>query len=335
MASTGTDLVLWRLVQGSGAALGFATATPLLVGAFPPRQRVRALGINSTAWVTGMIVGPVVGGALVGSVGWRWIFYVTVPFALAGVLAGAFALPAVRLTRQKIRPDWTGAVSFSLVLLGFFVPWERRVMQPLFELALFRQPYFWVGMVVVTTYSLGIMAMTFLLTFYLQGAPRLSPLYSGLMLVPMAAPQFVLAPVGSIRPCSADHRRPEPPCRRSALAEPARTSAVSLGNGPAAAPDLGGQRTGLAVTPEAGDVGGASRPSRSRVGDVLHLAQFRSRALIHLGTDCCRDQPSAGCGGPGLPRYGRGALPSSRPCPGAIHRRRIPSLRRLPSGRAL
>ncbi len=226
LAPTGTLLVLWRLVQGVGAALGFATATPLLVGAFPSRQLGRALGINSTAWVTGMIVGPVVGGALVGSLGWRWIFYVTVPFALAGVIAGAWVLPGGRPTRQKVPTDWTGAASFSLglvalllaltqglawgwgsvriigllvasvLLLGFFVAWERRVVQPLFDLALFRHPYFRVGMVVVTTYSIGIMAMTFLLTFYLQVALRLSPLDAGLALVPMAAPQFVLAPVG-------------------------------------------------------------------------------------------------------------------------------------------
>ncbi|MGH7691301.1 MAG: MFS transporter [Candidatus Dormibacteria bacterium] len=226
LAPSGTVLVLWRLVQGVGAALGFATATPLLVGAFPSRQLGRALGINSTAWVTGMIVGPVAGGALVGSLGWRWIFYVTVPFALAGVVAGAAILPRTRPIRRHVPADWVGAISFSLglvalllaltqglawgwtsarivglfvasvLLIGFFVLWERRLLQPLFELSLFRNLHFRLGMAVVTTYSLGIMAMTFLLTFYLQGGLHLSPLDSGLMLVPMAAPQFVLAPLG-------------------------------------------------------------------------------------------------------------------------------------------
>ncbi|HVC38950.1 MAG TPA: MFS transporter [Candidatus Dormibacteraeota bacterium] len=226
LAPTGAALVLFRVVQGVGAALGFATATPLLVSAFPSGQLGRALGINSTAWVSGMIVGPVVGGALVGSFGWRWIFYVTVPFALAGVVAGAFVLPGGRPAGRRGATDWLGAISFSLglvalllaltqglawgwsslrivslalaavVLLGFFVVWERLVADPLFDLSLFRHPYFRVGMVVVTTYSIGIMAMTFLLTFYLQGALRLSPLVSGLALVPMAAPQFILAPIG-------------------------------------------------------------------------------------------------------------------------------------------
>lgn len=226
LASSGTVLVLWRLVQGAGAALGFATATPLLVGAFPPRQLGRALGINSTAWVSGMIVGPVVGGALVGTLGWRWIFYVTVPFGVAGVVAGARFLPSARPHHQHVGADWAGAISFSLglvslllaltqglawgwgsvrilallaaagLLLIFFVAWERRVAQPLFDLSLFRNLHFRTGMVVVTAYSIGIMAMTFLLTFYLQGALRLSPLDAGLALVPMAAPQFLLAPVG-------------------------------------------------------------------------------------------------------------------------------------------
>lgn len=142
--------------------------------------------------------------------GWREIFYVTVPFALAGVIAGAFALPGGRPSHQQVSTVLTGAVSFSLglvalllamtqglawgwgsarivglfvaaaVLLGFFVLWERRVAQPLFELSLFRHPYFRVRMVVVTTYSIGIMALTFRLTFYHQVALRLSPLDSGL-----------------------------------------------------------------------------------------------------------------------------------------------------------
>lgn len=226
LAPNGGALVLWRLVQGVGAALSSATAVPLVVSAFPRRQTGRALGINSTAWVMGAIVGPVAGGALVGTLGWRWIFFVTVPFAVVGVVAGAMVLPTDRASARGVRTDWAGAAAFTLglvallvalseglawgwasarivgllvlaaVALVFFAYWEMRLEHPMFELKLLRSLHLRTGLAVVTFYSTGMFATTFLLTFYLQGAMNLSPLQAGLALVPVAAPQLVVAPLG-------------------------------------------------------------------------------------------------------------------------------------------
>ncbi len=226
LASSGEVLVGWRLLQGVGAALSSATAVPLIVGAFRPSETGRALGINSTAWVMGSIVGPVAGGALVGTLGWRWIFYVTVPFAAAGLVAGALLLPNDHASGRGLATDWAGAGAFtaalvallvalseglawgwgsariigllavSAVCLAFFVAWELRARRPTFDLRLLRNRQLRVALAVVSFYATGMFATTFLLTFYLQGALRLSPLEAGLALLPIAVPQLVLAPLG-------------------------------------------------------------------------------------------------------------------------------------------
>jgi len=108
VAPSGAFLIGARLLQGAGAALGLATAVPLIVEAFPPGQLGRALGINSTAWVLGSIIGPVAAGALVATRGWRWVFFVTVPFGLAGWVGGWWALPRDRPRARRPVVDGAG-----------------------------------------------------------------------------------------------------------------------------------------------------------------------------------------------------------------------------------
>lgn len=227
LAPTGTLLLLFRFIQGAGAALSLATATPIIVAAFPPKELGRALGINSTSWVMGSIVGPVVGGILVSTLGWRWIFFVAVPFAILGIVGALFVLKEPPSTVRS-KTDWQGALTFGLglvallvvmslgqrwgwtswhtVLLGLmtlilfvgFVVAETRVTSPMFNLALLRHRHYRSGLGVTILYSIGFFATTFLLTIYLQGAAHLSPMDAGLMLVPLSAPQLVMGPVGGM-----------------------------------------------------------------------------------------------------------------------------------------
>lgn len=224
---SGTALVLFRLLQGSGAALALATATPILVHSFPRHELGRAIGINSTSWVLGAIVGPVVGGILVGTLGWRWIFFVTVPFALLAVIGAWRILPnevvspgggessdrwgaltfgaglaALLLTLSLGQPwGWLSTRTLFLAgaavaLLAAFVLVEVRDRLPMFDLGLLRHPHYRAGLAVTVSYSIAYFAVTFLLTIYLQGAVHLSPLLAGIMLIPFAAPQLVMGPVG-------------------------------------------------------------------------------------------------------------------------------------------
>lgn len=225
MASSGDWLLVFRFVQGAGAALALATATPIIVATFPPQELGRALGINSTAWVMGSIVGPVAGGLLVGTLGWRWIFFVAIPFAVLGIIGSLLVLED-HSAKVPAKTDWAGAVTFGLgllalllalsfgqrwgwgsgrvvglmaatvALLGGFLWAEKRQQHPMFDLSLLSHRHYRAGLGVTVTYSIGFFATTFLLTIYLQGAVHLSPVAAGLMLVPLSAPQLIMGPVG-------------------------------------------------------------------------------------------------------------------------------------------
>ncbi|ODA41905.1 MFS transporter [Desulfosporosinus sp. BG] len=103
IASSEIVLILYRVIQGSGAALALATATPIIIKTFPEEQLGLALGINATSWVIGALIGPVAGGVLISSFGWRSIFFVTVPFALFGIIGAAIVLKDNEILKKQKR----------------------------------------------------------------------------------------------------------------------------------------------------------------------------------------------------------------------------------------
>src|SRR5918998_3791789 len=93
-----TQLILWRIVQGIGAAFLFANAAALVTDAFPKEQLGVAMGTNTMVAATGLVLGPVLGGGLV-AIDWPWVFWFNVPLALAGAAWGALIL------RERANPD--------------------------------------------------------------------------------------------------------------------------------------------------------------------------------------------------------------------------------------
>src|SRR5580692_1223569 len=86
-------LIALRVVQAGGAALLQANSVALVVTSVPARTRRAALGVQAAAQAVGLACGPVVGGVLVGTVGWRWVFLINVPVGLLAVVAGWYLLP--------------------------------------------------------------------------------------------------------------------------------------------------------------------------------------------------------------------------------------------------
>ncbi|WP_169088669.1 MFS transporter [Paenibacillus sp. PL91] len=227
MAGSGEALIVARLLQGSGAAMAMASSTPILIRAFPPNELGVALGINNIAWVTGSLIGPVVGGALIGEFGWRSMFYSVVPFGIIGLAVGILFLKD-SFEGEKAKTDWPGMLTFSaglttllivlsegqawgwasirtlvlfvtvVVLWSAFVFIEMKARYPLFHLSLFAYRNYSIGLGITMSYCIGYFAVTILLTLYLQGVHNLSPLESGLMLIPLSVPQLFTAPFGGI-----------------------------------------------------------------------------------------------------------------------------------------
>src|SRR3954470_8235620 len=97
-AADGTELILWRIVQGIAGAFLFANAAALVTDAFPREQLGLAMGTNTMVAAVGLVLGPVLGGVLV-SIHWHWVFWFNVPFGLAGAAWGGYVL------HELARPD--------------------------------------------------------------------------------------------------------------------------------------------------------------------------------------------------------------------------------------
>src|SRR3954464_7762783 len=94
----GTQLILWRIAQGIGGAFLFANSSAIVTDAFPKEQLGLAMGTNTMVAAVGLVIGPVLGGALV-AISWHWVFWFNVPFA------GLGSLWAYTILRELAKPD--------------------------------------------------------------------------------------------------------------------------------------------------------------------------------------------------------------------------------------
>ncbi|MGN6800000.1 MAG: MFS transporter [Gaiellaceae bacterium] len=223
-ASSGTELIVWRVLQGIGGAFLFANAAALVTDAFPRRQLGLAMGTNTMVAAVGLVIGPVLGGALV-AIAWPWVFWFNVPFALAGSLWGLLVLEersgrseergldlvgvttyVVGLTGLVLAlskgglSGWTNSLvivglALAVVLLPIFVIVEHRGRAPMLDLALFEDRLFSAASAAAFLNGLSRFALMFLFVFYFQGPQGQSPIMAGLELAPMAIGMLVASPL--------------------------------------------------------------------------------------------------------------------------------------------
>ena len=204
----------------------FGTVLALIAQEFAPRERKTALGIWGASVGVGVAVGPLVGGALVDSLGWEWIFFVNVPI---GVLTVALALAKLREARDPSpgRLDWAGLVTFSTALfllvfgvlrgngegwssprssaaspvgaalLAAFAAIELRSRSPMLDVRLFRVPAFTGASIASFAVAASVFSMLLYIVLYLQNVLGLSPLEAGLRLLPITAMAFVFSPLAA------------------------------------------------------------------------------------------------------------------------------------------
>jgi EmrB/QacA subfamily drug resistance transporter len=223
-ASSGTELIVWRILQGIGGAFLFANAAALVTDAFPRRQLGLAMGTNTMVAAVGLVIGPVLGGALV-AIAWPWVFWFNVPFALAGSLWGLLVLEersgrseergldlvgvttyVVGLTGLVLAlskgglSGWTNSLvivglALAVVLLPIFVLVEHRGSAPMLDLSLFEDRLFSAASAAAFLNGLSRFALMFLFVFYFQGPQGQSPIMAGLELAPMAIGMLIASPL--------------------------------------------------------------------------------------------------------------------------------------------
>jgi len=223
--STGV-LVAARAAQGVGAAIVLPLTLTLLSAAVPVEKRGLALGAWSGISGLGVALGPVVGGAVVDGISWHWIFWLNVPIGLALVplsarflsesrgpasrldlpgiaLAGAGLLGVVYGIVRGEALGWTsativGSIAAGLALLVAFVAWEHRAPAPMLPLRFFRSRAFSATNGTSLAMFFGVFGSIFLLSQFFQTTQGLSPLQSGLRVLPWTIMPMFVAPVAGI-----------------------------------------------------------------------------------------------------------------------------------------
>jgi EmrB/QacA subfamily drug resistance transporter len=214
-----------RALQGVGGSMLNPVAMSIITNVFTdPRERARAIGAWGAVVGISLALGPIVGGALTESVGWRAIFWINVPIGLAAVVLTALFVPESRAQRPRRvdplgqvlvivtlasltyaiiegpRAGWSSAQSIgmfalaALALAGLLV-YEPRRKDPLIELRFFRSAPFSGATVIAVSAFAAFSGFLFLNTLYLQDVRGYSALQAGLCTLPMALAALACSPL--------------------------------------------------------------------------------------------------------------------------------------------
>ncbi|MGC8555624.1 MAG: MFS transporter [Conexivisphaera sp.] len=225
LAPSGLALVIFRGIQGIGAAMLTANSFALISQVFPPNERGRAFGMNAIVWGAGSILGIILGGVIITYTTWRAIFLINVPIGVFGTLWAYRSIrpDAARSSGESF--DLVGAGTFTAALLSLllaftwgllyswsdpyvgaflaasaiafagFLVWEARFCDdPIVDVGLFRNRVFSLSVGVAMLQSLALFAVNFLLMFYFEGIAGVPILTAAYLLLPMSAMSMIVGP---------------------------------------------------------------------------------------------------------------------------------------------
>jgi EmrB/QacA subfamily drug resistance transporter len=225
LAPTVDLLIVFRMLQAVGGSMLNPVAMSIITNTFTdPRERAQAIGVWGGVVGLSMSVGPLVGGALVDSAGWRYIFWINVPVVLIALLLTMRFVPESRaMVARRIDPvgqvlvvlllagmtygiiegreaGWTSPLILSCFVIAVaalvgLVLYERRRDQPLLEPRFFRSAPFSGATLIAVAGFAALSGFLFLNSLYLQEVRGFSALHAGLLTLPMAAMTVVFAPI--------------------------------------------------------------------------------------------------------------------------------------------
>jgi EmrB/QacA subfamily drug resistance transporter len=218
-------IVTARVVQGAMTGLIRPLAMEAMFSVFPPQQRGMATAIYGMSLGLPLTLATVIGGALVESLTWRYVFFVAPPACVIALVMGYFFLPGREGSGPRPRFDWTGAVSlfvcifalltaiangqrwgwdsgavqgllaFSLVLGAGFIWWERRTDLPLLDLAIFSHKGFLAGCIAIFLFGGSFYAIMYLLPLFVQTILGYGPVTAGMLFLPSTVVLGLLVPI--------------------------------------------------------------------------------------------------------------------------------------------
>jgi EmrB/QacA subfamily drug resistance transporter len=225
VAMTSGQLIAFRVLQGIGGAMIMANGRALVTVNVPVSERGKALGLTSMAFHVGYIAGPTLGGFVIDRLGWRWIFYLTIPIGLAAAYFAWRVLKERPRSEAEIKIDFAGAgllllantsfiyavnqmphlgwrhptvllflVAASAGLAGFIYA-EQRAANPILSLSLFRDRLFTSANLSLFFITSTQSAVSVLLPFYLQNLIGFTPTQMGWIMIGSSVVIIAVAPL--------------------------------------------------------------------------------------------------------------------------------------------
>ncbi len=232
-------LIAARGIQGIGAGAIFATVFTLIADVFPnPAERAKYQGLFFAVFSLSSVIGPIVGGGITDTLGWRWVFYVNVPVGILSLALLPFVLPNTE-RHARGRVDWLGALTstigvvalllaftwigqgdawtapqvmgaflVTLVSFALFVPIEQRASDPIIPFALYRNRTISAVTAMMFLISIPMFGIIFYTPLYLQGVVGESAATSGAILIPLVLTMTLVSVVGGQLISRIGHVRP-------------------------------------------------------------------------------------------------------------------------------
>jgi EmrB/QacA subfamily drug resistance transporter len=217
-------LIAFRVIQAIGAAMTLTLAFALITEAFPPHERGKALGLNSTIVSVGVVIGPTIGGVILDVLTWHWLFFVAVPVGIIGIFIALRYIPDFRPEGRQTF-DYAGAVTLFISLtalllaltlgqrLGFgsplilwllagwiiflamFIAIEWRTAQPMIEPKLLQNQRFSLNLTTRLLTFVSISGTIILIPFYLEDGLGYSTRQVGLLLTVTPICLGIISPI--------------------------------------------------------------------------------------------------------------------------------------------
>ena len=219
-----TELILFRALQGLGAGIIVTVPKKIIAEMIPPRQRGKYMGLFGIAGGISTVVGPTLGGFIIDSLGWQWIFFVNIPI---GIIALSLIIPYLPkfgvIVKEKVMDylgiiTFTGALTsflvaltfsqqntvispalldslwiFSVIMFSGFIYAERKAKEPVLPLYLFKNSVFTISSISVFLSGAITLASTVYIPLFLQSVQGLSPSSSGAYLTPLMFTMIIAA----------------------------------------------------------------------------------------------------------------------------------------------